>query len=66
MLIIKEVRFQLDLSQEELARELGVCFATVNRWEKGRFLPSRLALMQLQAYCDRMIEIGRLIIPEDI
>lgn len=66
ILIIKEVRLQLNLSQEELARELGVCFATVNRWERGRFLPSKLALMQLQTYCDRMIDIGRLIVPEDI
>jgi transcriptional regulator with XRE-family HTH domain len=26
----------MSLSQEQLARQLGVSFATVNRWESGR------------------------------
>lgn len=30
------MRTTLDLSQEQLARQLGVSFATVNRWETGR------------------------------
>ena len=34
--IIKEIRTYLNLSQSELADTLGVSFATVNRWEKGR------------------------------
>jgi putative transcriptional regulator len=63
LVFIKEIRVQLDLSQEDLARELGVSYATINRWENGRFLPSRLAAMQLEAYCDRMIGVGRLILP---
>lgn len=63
MVFIKEIRVQLDLSQEDLARELGVSYTTINRWENGRFLPSRLAAMQLEAYCDRMIGVGKLILP---
>lgn len=63
VILIKEVRDQLNLSQEDLARELGVSFTTINRWENGRFMPSRLAAMQLEAYCDRMIGLGRLILP---
>lgn len=39
---------------------MGVSHATVNRWENGRFWPSRLALRQVEAYCDGMIERGRL------
>ena len=31
-------------SQEQLARELDVSFATINRWENGKTEPSRLAL----------------------
>ena len=31
--LVKEVRRQLSLSQEDLARELGISFATVNRWQ---------------------------------
>lgn len=32
------------LSQEELAAQLGVSFATVNRWENSRTQPSAMAL----------------------
>jgi|UniRef100_A0A7V6A2W5 putative transcriptional regulator len=65
-LLIREVRVQLHLSQEDLAREIGVSYASVNRWENGRFRPSRMAIRQLEAYCDRMIELGRLLLPEEI
>ena len=34
--LVKEVRRQLALSQEDLARELGVSYATVNRWENAQ------------------------------
>jgi predicted ATPase/DNA-binding CsgD family transcriptional regulator/DNA-binding XRE family transcriptional regulator len=33
---LRRLRAGLDLSQEQLARRLGVSFATVNRWEAGR------------------------------
>jgi transcriptional regulator with XRE-family HTH domain len=51
---IKEIRHQLSISQEDLARELGVSFATVNRRENGQTKPSRLARVQLDAFCERM------------
>ena len=38
--IFKEVRLQLALSQADLARELGVSYATVNRWENGQAFQS--------------------------
>ena len=60
---VKEVRKQLNLSQEDLARELGVSFATINRWEKGRFRPSRLARNQFDTFCSKMTEEGKLKIP---
>jgi len=41
--LVKDVRKQLGLSQEELAHALGVSFATVNRWENGKTVPSKLA-----------------------
>jgi len=61
---VREVRRQLALSQEDLARELGVSFATVNRWENGVSKPSRLARAQLEAFCGRMAEDGRLELPQ--
>ena len=48
--LIKEIRRQLDLSQEDLARELGVSFATVNRWENKKSTPSKLGKAQLDAF----------------
>jgi putative transcriptional regulator len=40
---VRALRRQLKLTQEELAHELGITVGTVNRWENGRFRPSKLA-----------------------
>ena len=40
---LKKLCQQKGWSQEGLARELGVSFATVNRWENGKTKPFRLA-----------------------
>jgi len=62
--LVKSIRKQLDLSQEDLARALGVSFATVNRWENGQARPSKLAKAQLQAFCDRKVQDGLLNLAE--
>lgn len=49
--IIKEIRSRLSLSQMELAEKLGVSFATVNRWEKGRCDPSQIAQNAIRQLC---------------
>jgi DNA-binding transcriptional regulator YiaG len=41
---IKKLRKQLGLSQESFAQLVGVSFQTINRWERGIFKPSRLAV----------------------
>lgn len=48
--ILKAIRKELNISQETLARDLKVSFATLNRWENGRNIPSRLALAQLKEF----------------
>jgi putative transcriptional regulator len=58
------LRRQLALSQEDLARQLGVSFATVNRWESGHSKPSRLARAQLSAFCEEMIKRGKLVLQD--
>jgi transcriptional regulator with XRE-family HTH domain len=58
--MVKEVRQQLGLSQEELAHALGVSFSSINRWENGKTLPSKLARRQFEAFCERMTEQGKL------
>jgi DNA-binding transcriptional regulator YiaG len=57
---VKDVRRQLGLSQEELAHALGVSFATVNRWENGKTVPSKLAQATFENFCSRMAKQGRL------
>lgn len=58
--LVKEVRRQLALSQEDLARKLGISFATVNRWENGKSQPSRLARAQFDDFCAKMIRQEKL------
>jgi predicted ATPase/DNA-binding CsgD family transcriptional regulator/DNA-binding XRE family transcriptional regulator len=44
---LRRLRRRLGLSQEQLARRLGVSFATVNRWESGRTQISAKSLATL-------------------
>ncbi len=48
---VKKARTILKLSQEEFAHELGVSFATINRWENGNYNPSRLARKAFEDFC---------------
>ncbi len=45
---IHKLREALDLTQEAFARELGVSFTTVSRWENGHGTPSPLAKRRLE------------------
>lgn len=58
--MIKEIRSQLGLSQEELAHALGVSFASINRWENGKASPSKLARAQFDMFCRKMKTQGKL------
>jgi putative transcriptional regulator len=40
---VRSLRRELKMTQEEFAHELGITVGTVNRWENGRFRPSKLA-----------------------
>ena len=58
--LVKEIRRQLSLSQEGLARKLDVSFSTINRWENGRSSPSKLAQKQFDAFVVKMKKKGLL------
>lgn len=50
---IAEELKKLRQQQEDLARNLGVSFATVNRWENGKTKPSRLVVEKIQVVVKR-------------
>ena len=47
-----KIRQSLSLSQEELAEELGVSFATVNRWENGHSFPRKTIIEAIHQLYD--------------
>lgn len=49
--LIKNIREYLNISQVDFAEALGVAFATINRWENGRAIPTKLAQAKLYEYC---------------
>ena len=51
--IIKSIRGQLGITQEQLAHELNVSFSTINRWENGHRVPKKLAIVCLIEFCRR-------------
>lgn len=48
---IKDIRQQSLLSQMDFAKELGVSFSTVNRWETGKTLPTYKAMKSIESFC---------------
>ena len=48
---LKNTQDSLHLSQQAFAAELGVSYATINRWENEAQKPSKLALAMFSRYC---------------
>ena len=56
--VIKKIRNELLLSQEELAEQMGVSFATINRWENGHHEPTFKSKRMIRDFCrERGVEI---------
>lgn len=47
--LIRRIRRKHDLTQEALARQLGVSVTTVNRWENGHARPHAVFVDKLKA-----------------
>lgn len=50
---LKSARAELNITQEQFARELNISFSTLSRWENGHNTPSRLAKMSLLEFCKK-------------
>lgn len=46
---VLKIRKRLGFTQKELAELIGVDQVSVNRWEKGKRKPSKLAIRQLES-----------------
>lgn len=46
----KRLRLNVKLSQEQLAREIGVAVSTIRRWEKGQAEPT-MTVAQMKEFC---------------
>ncbi len=48
---IKSIRRKSLLSQSDFAKELGVSFSTVNRWENEKAIPKLCKLKRIKDFC---------------
>jgi putative transcriptional regulator len=51
--ILKSIRSELKITQEELAHAVHVSFSTVNRWENKKALPTRMARALILDFCEK-------------
>ena len=56
--LIRDLRLEIGITQEQFAAELGVVYPTVNRWENGHAQPSPLAIKQIQKMLQDLGERG--------
>lgn len=50
--LVYQARMQLGLTQIELAQQLGVGYATINRWENGITRPTKLKEYAFKQFCE--------------
>lgn len=50
---IKTIRKKCFLSQEAFAKELGIAFSTVNRWETGKAKPNYKTMKLIDGFCKK-------------
>lgn len=51
--VIKDIRIKALLSQAAFAKEIGVSFSTVNRWDMGKAKPRYDAMKRIKAFCEK-------------
>lgn len=48
---IKNTRRKSFMTQEQFGKEIGVSFATINRWESGKTKPNLTAMKKIKEFC---------------
>ena len=50
---IKKIRRMALLTQEDFAKEIGVSYATINRWETSKAKPNLKTMKLIDEYCKK-------------
>ena len=50
---IRKIRHRVLLTQEDFAKEIGVSYATINRWETGKAKPNIKTMKLIDEYCKK-------------
>ncbi|RRJ25268.1 XRE family transcriptional regulator [Lachnoanaerobaculum gingivalis] len=50
---IKKIRRMALLTQEDFAKEIGVSYATINRWETRKAKPNLKTMKLIDEYCKK-------------
>ncbi|MCF8320341.1 MAG: helix-turn-helix transcriptional regulator [Flavobacterium sp.] len=53
---LKVLRAIKNISQEDLAKEIGVSRQTINAMEKGKYAPSTILALKLARYFERTVD----------
>ncbi|MBU0634872.1 MAG: helix-turn-helix transcriptional regulator [Candidatus Omnitrophica bacterium] len=56
---LEKYRLEHKITQSKLARELGVAFATVNRWLNGKCKPGKIQSYHLEKFLNKKIGYGK-------
>ena len=60
--LIKSIRSQVNMSQEQFASAIGTTAVSVNRWENGKSVPNQMAQTNLYQFCQsRGIDVANLV-----
>lgn len=57
--LIRGLRLETGLTQEQFAAHIGVTYSTINRWENGRGKPSPLAMQKIEVLLNSMSDRGK-------
>ena len=52
---LEQYRLENKITQEQLAKELGVAFATVNRWLTGKYKPRKIQQYHIEKLLKKRI-----------
>lgn len=61
--LIKTIRMEAKMSQEQFAASLGTTAVSINRWENGKSIPNQMAQKNLYQFCrEHNIDVANIVV----